>query len=41
MTGVRSRPAPSYRRHGVIDLNRHWMVWSDIGEALGSPEAGT
>jgi GNAT superfamily N-acetyltransferase len=22
---------PFYRRHGAVDLNRHWMVWEDIG----------
>jgi GNAT superfamily N-acetyltransferase len=21
---------PFYRRHGAVDLNRHWMVWNDI-----------
>ncbi len=23
---------PFYRRHGAVELNRHWMVWEDIGE---------
>lgn len=22
---------PFYRRHGAVELNRHWMVWNDIG----------
>ena len=22
---------PFYRRHGAVELNRHWMVWADIG----------
>lgn len=21
---------PFYRRHGAVDLNKHWMVWNDI-----------
>jgi len=21
---------PFYRRHGAVELNKHWMVWSDI-----------
>lgn len=25
---------PFYRRHGAVELNRHWMVWEDIGVAL-------
>jgi GNAT superfamily N-acetyltransferase len=25
---------PFYRRHGAVELNRHWMVWSDIREVL-------
>ncbi|MBV9109865.1 MAG: GNAT family N-acetyltransferase [Gemmatimonadetes bacterium] len=25
---------PFYRRHGAIELNRHWMVWADIGVML-------
>ncbi len=28
-----------YRRHGAVDLNRHWMVWSDISGVLASPTA--
>lgn len=27
---------PFYRRHGAVELNRHWMVWDDIG-AVGAP----
>jgi GNAT superfamily N-acetyltransferase len=23
---------PFYRRHGAVELNKHWMVWNDIGE---------
>ena len=23
-----------YRRHGAVDLNKHWMVWTKIGEVL-------
>jgi ribosomal protein S18 acetylase RimI-like enzyme len=23
-----------YRRHGAEDLNRHWLVWNDIGVVL-------
>jgi len=22
---------PFYRRHGAVELNRHWMAWEDIG----------
>lgn len=25
---------PFYRRHGAVDLNKHWMVWNDIGDVL-------
>lgn len=25
---------PFYRRQGAIDLNKHWMVWNDIGDVL-------
>lgn len=25
---------PFYRRHGAEDLNRHWMVWPDVGAAV-------
>jgi GNAT superfamily N-acetyltransferase len=25
---------PFYRRHGAVELNRHWMVWDDIGVVL-------
>jgi GNAT superfamily N-acetyltransferase len=25
---------PFYRRHGAVELNRHWMVWNDIGEVV-------
>jgi GNAT superfamily N-acetyltransferase len=21
---------PFYRRHGAVELNRHWMIWEDI-----------
>ena len=28
------RARPFYRRSGAVDLNRHWMVWSDIGVVL-------
>lgn len=24
-----------YRKHGAGDLNRHWLVWDDIGAVLG------
>ena len=27
---------PFYRRHGAVELNRHWMVWDDIGVVLDS-----
>lgn len=27
---------PFYRRHGAVDLSRHWMVWDDIGRAVKS-----
>jgi GNAT superfamily N-acetyltransferase len=27
---------PFYWRHGAVGLNRHWMVWEDIGSALSS-----
>jgi len=23
---------PFYRRHGAVELNRHWMVWQDIAD---------
>jgi len=23
-----------YRRHGAVDLNKHWLVWSDIHVVL-------
>ena len=23
-----------YRRHGAVDLNKHWMVWNDVSEIL-------
>ncbi len=22
---------PFYRRHGAVELNKHWMVWNDVG----------
>jgi GNAT superfamily N-acetyltransferase len=25
---------PFYRSHGAVELNRHWMVWNDIGVIL-------
>jgi S1-C subfamily serine protease len=25
---------PFYRRHGAVDLNKHWMVWNDIAIVL-------
>ncbi|HEX8906949.1 MAG TPA: GNAT family N-acetyltransferase [Longimicrobiaceae bacterium] len=25
---------PFYRRHGAVALNRHWMVWEDVGVVL-------
>jgi len=25
---------PFYRRHGAVELNKHWMVWNDIGVVL-------
>jgi GNAT superfamily N-acetyltransferase len=28
---------PFYRRHGAVELNRHWMVWEDIGEVVERP----
>lgn len=28
------RARPFYRRHGAVDLNRHWMVWQDISRVL-------
>ena len=27
---------PFYRRHGAVELNRHWMVWNDIAVVLES-----
>ncbi|HEX6747781.1 MAG TPA: GNAT family N-acetyltransferase [Longimicrobium sp.] len=27
---------PFYRRQGAVELNRHWMVWEDIGVVLGN-----
>jgi GNAT superfamily N-acetyltransferase len=24
---------PFYRRHGAVELNKHWMVWNDVGSA--------
>lgn len=32
---------PFYRRHGAVELNRHWMVWNDIGGGIGKPSAAT
>jgi len=28
------RARPFYRRHGAVDLNKHWMVWEDISRVL-------
>jgi GNAT superfamily N-acetyltransferase len=28
------RARPFYRKHGAVDLDRHWMVWDDIGAVL-------
>ena len=25
---------PFYQHHGAVELNRHWMVWNDIGGVL-------
>jgi hypothetical protein len=25
---------PFYRHRGAVDLNRHWMMWNDIGRVL-------
>jgi len=30
---------PFYRRHGAVDLNRHWMVWDDISGVLARSTA--
>jgi GNAT superfamily N-acetyltransferase len=27
---------PFYARHGAVNLNRHWMVWNDIGGVLST-----
>jgi GNAT superfamily N-acetyltransferase len=27
---------PFYRRHGAVELNRHWMVWDDIASVRSS-----
>jgi GNAT superfamily N-acetyltransferase len=32
---------PFYRRHGARDLNRHWMVWNDIGAVIEGSTAAT
>jgi len=32
---------PFYRRHGAVALNRHWVVWNDIGGVLESSVAAT
>jgi GNAT superfamily N-acetyltransferase len=32
---------PFYRRHGAVELNRHWMVWNDIGGVLERSTAAT
>ena len=32
---------PFYRHHGAMELNRHWMVWTDISEVLGRSTART
>ncbi|MGQ0539331.1 MAG: GNAT family N-acetyltransferase, partial [Gemmatimonadaceae bacterium] len=31
---------PFYKRHGAVDLNKHWMVWNDISQVLTTSEAG-
>lgn len=31
---------PFYRRHGAVDLSKHWMVWNDIGVVLEPNEMG-
>lgn len=23
-----------YKHHGAIDLNKHWLIWNDIGDVL-------
>jgi GNAT superfamily N-acetyltransferase len=28
------RARPFYRRHGAVDLNKHWMMWLDIRRVL-------
>jgi Acetyltransferases len=25
---------PFYRRHGAVELNRHWMIWEDVRGAI-------
>jgi GNAT superfamily N-acetyltransferase len=32
---------PFYRRHGAVDLNRHWMVWNDISGVVEGFTAAT
>jgi hypothetical protein len=32
---------PFYRRHGAVELNRHWMVWNDIGQVLATTHQQT
>jgi GNAT superfamily N-acetyltransferase len=29
---------PFYVRHGAVELNRHWLVWRDIGSVLAPNE---
>lgn len=28
---------PFYRRHGAVELNRHWMTWQDVRMVLDPP----
>ncbi|HEX5717794.1 MAG TPA: GNAT family N-acetyltransferase [Thermoanaerobaculia bacterium] len=30
---------PFYRRYGAVEMGKHWMIWSDIGEVLERPPA--
>ena len=32
---------PFYSRHGAVEMNRHWMVWDDIGVVLHGSAAET
>ena len=31
---------PFYRYHGAVELNKHWMVWEDIGQSLVMMKSG-